>query len=237
MARRIALVVIALVAVLLGVAAIPLGVLTSNQDQRDFRTDTVAAATTVSSVAEEFLGDHADGVQLAKSIAGLKRRGDIVAVYAADGRQVAGTRAVPGTSRRRSRLAPGPSRRPRMYSAAREPDRRRSGHERCAARLARQRGAGQVDRAARSPADRAAWLARRGFGGRAARRGSDRDRARALGEPCRLAHSRRPRSTSATATSPPARQRRRVRARCAGWPPTSTGWLAGLKPWSAATRR
>jgi signal transduction histidine kinase len=98
MARRIALVVIALVAVLLGVAAIPLGILTASQDQRDFRTDTLAAAATVSSVAEEFLGDHVTGLQLTKSIAGLKRRGDVVAVYAADGRQVAGTRPFPGTA-------------------------------------------------------------------------------------------------------------------------------------------
>jgi signal transduction histidine kinase len=97
-ARRIALVVIALVAVLLGVAAIPLGILTANQDQRDFRTDTLAAATTVSSIAEEFLGDHAAVLQLTKSIAGLRRRGDVVAVYAADGRQVAGTRPFPGVT-------------------------------------------------------------------------------------------------------------------------------------------
>jgi len=97
-ARRIALVVIALVAVLLGVAAIPLGVLTANQDQRDFRTDTLAAAATVSSVAEEFLGDRASKTQLTKTIAGLKRRGDLVAAYGADGRRVAGAGPVPGVT-------------------------------------------------------------------------------------------------------------------------------------------
>lgn len=96
MARRIALVVVALVAVLLGVAAIPLGVLTANQDRRDFRTDTVAAATTVSSVAEEFLSDHSADGMLARSIAGLRRRGDIVAVYSADGTNLAGAGHVPG---------------------------------------------------------------------------------------------------------------------------------------------
>ncbi|HKR67388.1 MAG TPA: HAMP domain-containing sensor histidine kinase [Streptosporangiaceae bacterium] len=100
MARRIALVVVALVAVLLSVAAIPLGVLTASQDQRDFRTDTLAAATTVSSVAEEFLGDHAAAATLAHSIAGLKRRGDLVAVYTADGTKVAGTQPVPGVTRK-----------------------------------------------------------------------------------------------------------------------------------------
>jgi signal transduction histidine kinase len=116
-ARRIALAVIALVAVLLGVAAIPLGVLTANQDRRDFRTDTLAAATTVSSVAEEFLSDRTTGVQLAKSITGLKRRGDTVAVYDADGRQVAGAGPVPGITA--ANVADRSSgQRPRMYSAS-----------------------------------------------------------------------------------------------------------------------
>lgn len=117
MARRIALVVIALVAVLLGVAAIPLGVLTANQDQRDFRTDTLAAATTVSSVAEEFLGDRANRAQLAKSIAGLKRRGDIVAVYAAGGKQVAGSGQVPGVTQAMLRST-SPDQPPLMFSSA-----------------------------------------------------------------------------------------------------------------------
>ncbi|MGN6793600.1 MAG: sensor histidine kinase [Streptosporangiaceae bacterium] len=116
MARRIALVVVALVAVLLGVAAIPLGVLTANQDRRDFRTDTLAAATTVSSVAEEFLGDHAAGAQLAKSITGLKRRGDFVAVYTTSGRQVTGGPAVPGVTP--ALVSGAHSSRPRVYSTA-----------------------------------------------------------------------------------------------------------------------
>jgi signal transduction histidine kinase len=98
MARRIALVVVALVAVLLGVAAIPLGVLTANQERRDFRTDTVAAAITVSSIAEESLGDHSAGVHLARSIASLRRRGDVVAVYSTSGRQVTGASAMPGVT-------------------------------------------------------------------------------------------------------------------------------------------
>ena len=96
MARRIALLVIALIAVLLGVAAVPLGLLTAGQDRRDFRDDTVAAAATVSSVAEEFLDDHATGASLTRSIAGLHRRGDLVAVFDSAGRQVAGVHAIPG---------------------------------------------------------------------------------------------------------------------------------------------
>ena len=98
MARRIALIVIALVAVLLGVAAVPLGLLTANQDSRDFHDDTVAAAATVSSVAEEFLDDRATGASLTRSIAGLHRRGDLVAVFDPAGRQVAGEPAISGLS-------------------------------------------------------------------------------------------------------------------------------------------
>ncbi len=117
MARRIALVVVALVAVLLGVAAIPLGVLTANQDRRDFRTDTVAATITVSSVAEEFLSDHSANGVLARSIAGLRRRGDVVAVYGADGTKVAGATFVPGVAP--NVLSGGRANaRPRIYTTA-----------------------------------------------------------------------------------------------------------------------
>ena len=98
MARRIALIVIALVAVLLGVVAVPLGLLTASQDRHEFRDDTVTATATVSSVAEEFLDDHATGAALARSIAGLSRRGDVVAVYDATGRRVAGATSVPGVT-------------------------------------------------------------------------------------------------------------------------------------------
>ncbi|HUZ53317.1 MAG TPA: HAMP domain-containing sensor histidine kinase [Streptosporangiaceae bacterium] len=98
MARRIALIVIALVAVLLGVVAVPLGLLTASQDRHDFHDDSIAASATVSSVAEEFLGDHSVGAPLAKAVAGLRRRGDLVAVYDTAGRLVAGVRSVPGVS-------------------------------------------------------------------------------------------------------------------------------------------
>jgi HAMP domain-containing protein len=98
MARRIALIVTALVAVLLGVAAVPLGLLTAGQDSRDFHDDTVAAAATVSSVAEEFLGDHAAGASLTRSLVGLHRRGDVVAVFDSAGRKVAGEPALPGVT-------------------------------------------------------------------------------------------------------------------------------------------
>src|SRR5215469_1804769 len=98
MARRIALIVIALVAVLLGVVAVPLGLLTASQERHDFRDDTVAAAATVSNFAEEFLDDHVTGAALGRSITGLRHRGDLVAVYDPAGRLVAGTRSMPGVA-------------------------------------------------------------------------------------------------------------------------------------------
>ncbi len=98
MARRIALVVIALVAVLLGVVAVPLGILTASQERHDFRDDAIRAAATVSGVAEEFLGDRGARAPLTKAIAGVRRRGDLVAVYDRAGRLVAGDGVVPGLS-------------------------------------------------------------------------------------------------------------------------------------------
>jgi len=117
MARRIALVVIALVTVLLGVAAVPLGLLTASQHTHDFRDDTVAAAAAVSSVAEEFLDDHATGAPLARAVAGLRRRGDLVTVYDSAGRRVAGDRNVPGvTPALTTRKGAGPD--TRIYTGA-----------------------------------------------------------------------------------------------------------------------
>jgi signal transduction histidine kinase len=98
MARRIALVVIALVAVLLGVVAVPLGILTANQERHDFRDDAVVTSGTISGVAEEMLGDSAARAPLTKAIADLRRRGDLVAVYDRAGRLVAGATEVPGLS-------------------------------------------------------------------------------------------------------------------------------------------
>jgi signal transduction histidine kinase len=98
MARRIALIVIALVAVLLGVAAVPLGLVTASQSRHDFRDDAATAAATVSSLAEEFLDDHATRAALARSIAILRRRSDLVTVYNAAGKRVAGAGSVPGVT-------------------------------------------------------------------------------------------------------------------------------------------
>ena len=98
MARRIALVVIALVGVLLGVVAIPLGILTAHQERHDFRDDAIGASAAISGVAEEFLGDRTARTPLTRAISGMRRRGDVVAVYDRAGRLVAGSGAVPGLS-------------------------------------------------------------------------------------------------------------------------------------------
>lgn len=98
MARRIALTVLALVTILLGTVAVPLGVITASQDRHDFQDETVDAATTLASAAEEQLDDHAAGPALARSITELERRGDRAAVYNATGRRVAGSALVSGVS-------------------------------------------------------------------------------------------------------------------------------------------
>lgn len=98
MARRIALIVIALITVLLSLVAVPLGLLTASQDRHDFQDETIAAAATVATVAEEHLDDRSTGSSLARSVAELERRGDLVAVYDAAGQWVAGTRSIGGVS-------------------------------------------------------------------------------------------------------------------------------------------
>ncbi|HEX9064622.1 MAG TPA: HAMP domain-containing sensor histidine kinase [Streptosporangiaceae bacterium] len=98
MARRIALVVIALVAVLLGVVAAPLGILTASQERHDFRDNAIGASATISGVAEEYLGDRTARRPLTRAISGFRRRGDLVSVYDRAGRLVAGDVAVPGLS-------------------------------------------------------------------------------------------------------------------------------------------
>lgn len=94
MARRIALVVIALVAVLLGLVAAPLGIITANQERHDFRRDAIGASATIAGVAEEFLGDRSGSTPLRKAIAGLRRHGDLVAIYDHRGHLVAGQGSV-----------------------------------------------------------------------------------------------------------------------------------------------
>jgi signal transduction histidine kinase len=95
MARRIVLAVSALVAVLLGVVAVPLGLITTSQDRRDFRDETVVSARTVANVAEEKLDDHRNGPALDRLVGMLSGSQYRVTVYDAAGSKIAGSAAVP----------------------------------------------------------------------------------------------------------------------------------------------
>ena len=91
--------VLALIIVLLAVVAVPLGLLISAQDRRDFRASAATAATTVANVAEERLGDGVHGSALGRSIRELGRQGDEVAVYDSGGHLIAGTTRRPEVNR------------------------------------------------------------------------------------------------------------------------------------------
>ncbi|HEY2551281.1 MAG TPA: HAMP domain-containing sensor histidine kinase [Streptosporangiaceae bacterium] len=95
MARRITLTVLAIVVVLLGVTAVPLGLLSSAQSRREFRYSTLVSASAVANVAEERLDDSASGHALDRTISDLARAGDQVAVYDAAGRRIDATSPAP----------------------------------------------------------------------------------------------------------------------------------------------
>ena len=76
---------------LLLLIAVPLGLITSGQDRRDFTDETITAARTLASAAEETLADKADASTLNSSIARLQRGGDQVALYDLAGARRGGT--------------------------------------------------------------------------------------------------------------------------------------------------
>jgi signal transduction histidine kinase len=98
-ARRIAVAELALITVLMAVVAIPLGLLISAQDRKDFRASTATAAVTVANVAEERLDDGDHGPALARSIRAMGRQGDQLAVYNSAGQLIASTARRPAVSR------------------------------------------------------------------------------------------------------------------------------------------
>jgi signal transduction histidine kinase len=99
MPRRIALSVLALIAVVLGVVAVPLGIVVSAQDRRAFSDDTVAAATVVANAAEERLDDGILGPGLARAVMGLAADGYRISVFDAAGRLVVATSPPPSVPR------------------------------------------------------------------------------------------------------------------------------------------
>ena len=97
MARRIAASVVALIALLLGVVAVPLGLITAAHDRQVFRSATISAATSLANVTEEKIADHSGGPALGNNIGQLRRAGDRVSVYSQAGRRSAGgPRKAPG---------------------------------------------------------------------------------------------------------------------------------------------
>ena len=95
MARRIAAGVVALIALLLAIVAVPLGLITAAHDSRAFTGEAVSAATSLASVAEEKIADHSGGPALDADISQLRQGGDQIAVYDQAGRWFAGTPARP----------------------------------------------------------------------------------------------------------------------------------------------
>jgi signal transduction histidine kinase len=94
MTRRIVLTILTLIVALLGLIAVPLGLITAGQDRRDFTGETVTAAQTLASAAEEKLADRADAPALSQAIARLQRSGDQVALYERAGTRLAGSGPV-----------------------------------------------------------------------------------------------------------------------------------------------
>src|ERR1039457_3068174 len=94
MTRRIVLTILTLIVALLGLIAVPLCLIPGSQDRRDFTGETVTAAQTLSSAAEEKLADRSDAPALSRAIARLQRRGDQVALYGRAGTRLAGSGPV-----------------------------------------------------------------------------------------------------------------------------------------------
>jgi signal transduction histidine kinase len=93
--RRIVLAVLVLITLALGAVGVPLGLLTAAQVRHDFSVETKSTATTLANVAEEWLGDRADGKALRHLVAGLGKNGDLISVSDQAGAQIVGTARVP----------------------------------------------------------------------------------------------------------------------------------------------
>jgi signal transduction histidine kinase len=116
MARRIVLAVLALIAVVLGTVALPLGLLTAAQDRRAFSDETVAATSTLANVAEERLDDGDSARPMRRLVSQLGRAGDAVSVLNRVGIKVDGTARPPDvtvTELARARTATVPAAYPR----------------------------------------------------------------------------------------------------------------------------
>ncbi|MEZ0113803.1 signal transduction histidine kinase [Catenulispora sp. EB89] len=91
MRRRIALAFVALVAVLLVAAILPLGAAMQSREDASFRFTTISAARQVSAAAEETLVDHHPPDAMNQAVAEAGRHGDCVAVFTGTGDLVTAT--------------------------------------------------------------------------------------------------------------------------------------------------
>lgn len=98
MTRRIVLAVLILVAAVLGVVAVPLGLLTASQDTRSFRDEAVTSAVTLANLAEERLDEGSGMVSLDRTVHQLGVAGDLVSVRSRAGRRIAGTAQRPSAT-------------------------------------------------------------------------------------------------------------------------------------------
>lgn len=105
MARRIVLAVLALMTAVLGVVAVPLGLVAASQDRHDFRDEVAVSATTLANIAEERLDDGRAAPALDRTIHQLSAGGDRIGVVDATGHRIAGTPgSVPVSSTRISQV-------------------------------------------------------------------------------------------------------------------------------------
>jgi signal transduction histidine kinase len=91
MARRIALVVTALIAALLVLAVVPLGLAITDNERSSFRFDAQSAADQVSAQAEEYLSDHDPATAMDEALKTVAAQRDCAAVFSLSGAIVAAT--------------------------------------------------------------------------------------------------------------------------------------------------
>jgi hypothetical protein len=90
--RRIFWTFLALIAVLLVLAVVPLGLSMADGERASFRYGTESSARLVGSAAEELLGDHDSAAPMNRAISAADRQGDCVAVYSGRPALVGSTR-------------------------------------------------------------------------------------------------------------------------------------------------
>jgi len=90
--RRIALVIVGLVATLLSLAVVPLGLSLTANERASFQFDVQSAADQVAAQAEEYLSDHDPPTAMYSALADAAARGDCATVYDTALKVVAATR-------------------------------------------------------------------------------------------------------------------------------------------------